>query len=372
MSSPYQDVDDLVRKSFTVTDKFILPDGEEEYEIAYGPETKGSFERLCSELDPRGLVPWLRGTKDECVLTIRKKAEPVRSKSRIPLILLLLTVAAVVAASLLEWSEVSSLAPASAGILVAAEYGTCVAAILVLREAGHRYAARRLKARPSSSVLLPGIPGVTAVLPSLGFLSFQRAPMLNRDRYFDLMVVGPLTMLLAAVVLEACRGLTSYVSSVQLTSCQAVNSVVSVCPINPSVLQAAEDWLGGLLPHASSQGSLVLSPVGDAAAVGFLLAFVSIMPMASFDGGHLASTVWGTRGARAATYLCVLLLIVFDTPFYWGIAIVVLLLAGRPFQVQLLDEVSGLSKNKRLIYLLMIALALMCVPVPQNLATLPL
>ncbi len=371
MSAQPQEVDDLVRARFTVKDKFLLQDGEEEYRVEYGPESKERFVDLCGALDGRGLEPHLTGTKEECVLTIRRKAVPTAVRSRIPVVLALLTSAAVVGAALLEWSEVGSLAPSAPGLQVAIVYGGCVAALLAVREFGHRYEARKSKSEPNSSFLLPGIPGVTAILPSLGFLSVQRNPAINRDKYFDIMVVGPLLILAASIALEVAKGLATYSSTVQLTSCQSVNSIVSVCPLNPSVLQAVIDrMVGGLFP--ASQGSLLLSPIGDAATVGFLLFFVSALPMASFDGGHLSTVAWGSTAARGATYLSVLALIVLDTPFYWGIAIVGLLLAGRSVRMQFLDEVSGVSRNKRLLYLLLIVIAFMCVPLPQNLATVPL
>lgn len=372
MSGLPAEVEELVRRSFEVKDRFALPEGEEEYAVIYGPESKERFVELIRALDATGFTPRLSGTKDECVLTIKKRAPVVTSRSRIPIVLALLTLGALVGAALLEWAEVGSLVPSAPGFQVAAEYGGCVVALLGLREAGHRYAARRQKSRPNSSFLLPGIPGVTAILPSLGFLSLQRNPAVNRDRYFDLMIVGPLLILAGAIVLEAAKGLTAYSSMVQLAGCQSVNSLVSVCPLNPSVFQAAIDSLTGALASSSAQAPLVLSPVGDAAAVGFLLFSVGILPMALFDGGHLSTAAWGSRAARVGTYLSVLLLVVLDTPFYWGVAIVVLLLAGRPVQVQLLDEVSQLSRNKRLLYALAIVIALMCIPIPQNLATLPL
>ena len=364
-------VEELVRANFIVKDRFALPEGNVEYRVEYAPDSKDKFVALQTALSKEGLVPRLAGTKEECVLTVAKEAPPPQGRSRIPIVLALLTLVAVVAASLLEWDEVGSLVPSAPGYAVALAYGACVGGVLVARELAHRLAARRAGSGANSSLAVPGIPGVTAVLPTLGFLSVQRSPAVNRDRYFDVMLVGPFVTLAAAVVLEVAKGIAAYASSVQLLACTAVNSFVTVCPLNPSILQAGLDRALALVAPSASAGTL-LSPVGDAATVAFLLVFVGVLPMAAFDGGHLSSAAWGSRGARAATYLSVLVLIVLDTPFYWGVAIVVLLLAGRPVQVQVLDEVSALSKNRRLIYLVAIVIAFMCVPIPQNLATVPL
>jgi hypothetical protein len=96
--------------------------------------------------------------------------------------------------------------------------------------------------------------------------------------------------------------------------------------------------------------------------------------MAAFDGGHISSTLWGPGRARVATYLSVILLLVLDTNelSYWGVAIAVLLIGGRPLKLTFMDEVSGVSRMRVIIYLALLAVAFLTIPIPHDIATLPL
>jgi membrane-associated protease RseP (regulator of RpoE activity) len=246
-----------------------------------------------------------------------------------------------------------------------------VVAILAVHEAAHRAMSRRSGTAPPTPFVIPGVPLVTSFLPSLGIISQQREPAVNRNRFFDYMVAGPLAALGLTLALYVAGELTSAASTLQAQGCQMVNGYITACQVNPSVFQVAVDWaVSGFAPAATAASRL--SPLADAASVGFLLTFVGLLPLAFFDGGFIASAVLEDRFGRLATYLGVLALILFDTPNYWALAIVVLLMAGRPVSVQTYDEVSPISRSRRILFVALIAVALLSLPFPQNLGTFPL
>ncbi len=361
-----------MRSRFTVKDTFQLPDGEVEYKVAYEAGSKKAFEELHSELSAQGLTPWLTGEADDCVLFVRKTQPPRSQKSMIPVIMALFTVASLVAFGLLEGEIYASLAPGVPWYAAFGSYAACIVAILSAHEIGHRYVSSRKKAVPPTPYVIPGVPTVTYFLPALGILSPQRAPAVNRDQIFDIMLAGPLAALLATLVLYAAGEFTSVQSTLPLQGPQVVNSFISVSQINPSVFQYLIDSAFAPFTSAVVPGFTKISPVGDAATVGFLLTFVSLLPMAHLDGGYLFSAAFGSRMSRAATYLSVLALIAFDTPNYWALAVVVLLMAGRPLNLQLCDDVSGVSRARKGIILAGLLLAFLSLPIPQNLLTFPL
>jgi hypothetical protein len=356
----------MVRGMFKVKDTYQLPEGEVEYTVEYGPETKRAFERLNDALAGKGLTPWLTGTKEECVLVLRKPTTVPSKRSRLPVILLLLTLASVVLFSLFDRVTYEVYAPSIPGFLVLIPYWIVVAAALGAHQLGRMAVAWRNKTPLPVSYVVPGIPYITLVLPSLGFVSRQSGPAVNRDKLFGVILVGPLLVLAVAVVAYAIGAVSSVQSTQPLPSCQYTGSYISLCP---SVIQSGLDYMTAPFSPAVAQGFLRFSPIQDGAAVCFLVAFIGFLPMASFDGGYLASLVWGRSGARVATYLSVLALILIDTPNYWGVAIVALLLAGRPVQPWVLDEVSGLSDKRKLIFLGAIALGFLALPIPQGFAT---
>jgi hypothetical protein len=374
LSGVQSDVDGAVRSRFEVKDSYLLPDGGHEFRVQYRSDSKAGFVDLCRQLAPMGLTAWLTGNTEDSVITVRRPEPSVARKSRIPILVLLLSALSILVFSLLEQEGDQQLAPGFSGYDAFFGFAVAVAVVVGARYFGHRYAARRSGQQENDSYLVPGIPEFTPTFPTLGFITYQRAPALNRDRYFEMMIVGPLFVLAAAVVLEIAGDFTAVASSAQLTSCQTVNSFVSVCPVNPSVIQLGIDYLLGPVVPALSSPNTLISPLGDAATVGFLLFFVAVLPMASFDGGHLANTLWSSGRARVATYLSVALLLALDTNelAYWGVAIVVLLVGGRPLRLSFKDEISKVSRTKLLIYLAVLLIAFLAIPIPQDIATVPL
>lgn len=366
------DLDASVRSKFAVKDCFQLPEGEMEFSVVYKPDSKNMFVELCQVLATSGFTPKLVGTKEETLLFVRKTLTVERRKSRVPVILTLLALGSVVAFGLLLGGIYQQYAPTVPEVSVILLYGVAVLAIVGVHELGHVYASRKKGEAPLAPYVLPGIPGVTAALPALGIISSQREPAINRDRFFDIILAGPLLALAFAVVLYVLGAVLSVQSAVPLQSCQQVsNGTATLCP---SVIQVGLDTvMGPFLPRVAP-GYSALSPLADGATVGLILTFVGLLPMATFDGGYLSSLAWGPKASRAASYLCVALLVVVDLPTYWALAIVVLLLMNlsRSSEPQLLDEVSRISDGRKWIYLGALAVALLCMPLPHAIAGFPL
>jgi hypothetical protein len=371
LSGQLSELEQLVRARFSVKEFFALPDGELEFQVLYEKGTKQKFAQLQSETAARGYRPELTGTKEECVLTLRKVEPPPRSRSRVPVLLALFTLASLVVVALLQRTVYEQLVPSLAGYLVFFEFGATIVALLGAHELGQRLTARDGQAGHSNSYLIPGIPFLPPFLPSLGFANTQREPALNRDHLFDVVIAGPLAVVGLAIVAYVIGDLTVVPSSVTLQSTQLSNTTIS---INANAIQFAIDSILSPFVPSAPAGHVLVSPIADGATVGFILAFIGLLPMAIFDGGLLSSIAWGERAARATTYLSVLLLLVIDMNYatYWAIAIVALLLAGRPVRLKFLDDVSGLSSSRQWIFVGSLVLAFLCLPVPHSLATFPL
>jgi len=371
LSASPSEIEHLVRSKFSVKEYFALPEGELEFQVAYGPDTRAKFVQLDREVGAMGYRPELTGTMDECVLLVKKAAPSSGGRSRTSVLLALLTVASLQVFSFLQASVDVQLIPTFPTYLLFLGFDVTVGVVLVVHELGQRLAARRDQAGHSTSYVIPGVPILTPFLPSLGFINTQREPAVNKDRLFDVVIAGPLAIFVFAVLLYVIGVLTSVPSTVAFDKTQLVNSTVS---INPNAVQTGLDYLLGPLVHSAPAGFVQVSPIADGASFGFILVFICLLPMALFDGGLLASTAWGERAARAATYLSVLLLLVLDMNYatYWAVAIVALLLAGRPVRLRLRDEVSELSTSRQWIFIGSLALAFLCLPVPHSIATFPL
>jgi len=366
------EVDALVRGSFQVRDVLNLPDDGVEYRVAYGRDSKEKFKGLWSELRSRGFSPWLTGTPEDCTLVVRKMQPPKPSLSRVPVVMALLTLVSILAFGLLEEQIYARFAPGIFGYLVVASYSGGIVVILAAHEFGHRYSARKRQVVSPTPYFIPGIPDFTGFLPSLGVVSLHREPALNKDAVFDVALAGPLAAFAVTVVLYAVGEFAGVPSSIPLSGNQLINPYIFVIQINPNMLQLALDSAFAPFVASVAPGYFKLSPVADAANIGFLLTFLSLLPMAFYDGGYLAASSLGSRATRTATYLSVIALVTLDTPAYWAPGIVVLLIASRAVRAQVLDEVSTPSHSKRLLFFGALLLAFLCLPLPQNIATIPL
>ena len=371
MSGLPADLDRSIRQKFSVVQFFALPEDEAEYQIEYHEDTKSKFEELFREISPLGYRPELSGTKDECVLILRRIQAAEHRRSRIPVLLALFTLVSVVVFALEQEIVDEQFLPSFPGSFVIIGYSISVTAIMIIHELAQRFSARKKSGGRATSYLLPGIPQITSFLPSMGFAASQREPALNRDSLYDTVIAGPLAILILALVLFAVGDLTRIPSTITLQAVRAhlTNSTLTITSINPNPLQIALDaaltpWLPSVAP-----GYVSISPLMDGATVGFLLAFIGMLPIMSYDGGFLATAAWGLRAGRAANYISVAALFLLDTPNYWGLGLVAFFLAGRPFQLKVHDEVTPLSSSRRWITVGIIALAFLCLPIPQNLAT---
>src|SRR5438132_11735500 len=173
------DLDTTVRRAFSVKDSYVLPDGEAEYKVVYDEKAKGAFESLYDTLRHRGYVPRLTGSRDDCVLLVRKSPTE-KGSSRAPVVLGLLTLAAVVSYGWLQYIVYEQLLPERLPVLMGLAYVLVLILVIGLHEVVHRRIGSRGGTRAPIPYFLPGIPAFTP-LPSFGPVLVHREPTVHRD-----------------------------------------------------------------------------------------------------------------------------------------------------------------------------------------------
>jgi len=369
------DLDTIVRGAFSVKDSFVLPDGEAEYKVVYDEKAKGAFESLYETLRPKGYVPRLTGSRDDCVLLVRK-APTEKGSSRAPVVLGLLTLAAVVAYGWLQYIVYQQLLPEQLPVLMGLAYVLVLILVIGLHEVVHSRSAGRGEGGTRAPVpyFLPGLPAFTA-LPSFGTVLVHREPPVNRDALFRTGFLGPIVAIVLCILFYAIGVITAAtVSMAQVQSVLTALPNIQLTTPNPSIMESLIvsflNLIGGGPPTAS--GSQLISPIAAAADTGLILSFFNLLPATQLDGGQLCESILGYRGLRITTYLSIVALLVLDTPNYWIMAVIVLVIAGRPARLSTLDEVSEVSRAKKVLFAAALLLALASVPIPQNIATLQL
>jgi Zn-dependent protease len=242
-------------------------------------------------------------------------------------------------------------------LLLAAVYTMSLVGILGVHEMGHMIAAKHHGIRASWPYFIPGIPGL--FVPTFGAMIAIRSNMTNRNVLFDVGIAGPIAGLLVTMIVSV------YGSSISvLVPADRMQDFGNsgLMPINSSILMQATLNLTG---HGAAAGDavLIMSPVLFAAWVGFLVTFLNLLPAWQLDGGHLARSALGVRWHRILTYSSVGILVGLN---YYIMAAFILLFSSRAPESTPLDDVSPLSKKRKMLFWMAIALAVLCAPLPAQ------
>ncbi|MEM3614777.1 MAG: site-2 protease family protein, partial [Nitrososphaerales archaeon] len=99
---------------------------------------------------------------------------------------------------------------------------------------------------------------------------------------------------------------------------------------------------------------IILSPLIFASSLGFLITFLNLMPAWQLDGGHVARAVLSPKLHKILTYASIAVL--FITGFQL-MAILILILSMRSPEMKPLDDVSPLSKSRKIMFILVWVIA---------------
>jgi len=374
-----QDVEALVRSLFTVKDVFDRGEGSKEYSVVYDERSRAAFKTLYGRVKPLGFTPRLFGTRDDASLTMIKGEVLSSPAPRTPVFLSLLSVLAIIAAGWLI-GDIYVQVEGGNVLLIGASFVVGVVAVLVAKDLVQRLMVRRGGGVSTTPYYLPNIPFFIALpvlyfLPTFGAITFVRSPTVDKDSLFDAYFFAPAVGIAVALIVAVAGAATA----ITLTHAQYVSIFNSgglgTLTTNPSLLQSAAIYVSGYLnlsPQVPTGGVSIFSPLEVAAWIGFLLSFFSLLPAALFDGGRMATLALGVRGSRITTMVTGFLLVAFDVPNYWVIFLMIFLLAAIQPSGETLDSISALSRSRRLLFLVAMALVLLCAPIPQNFLTYPI
>ena len=97
--------------------------------------------------------------------------------------------------------------------------------------------------------------------------------------------------------------------------------------------------------------------------VWILITFLNLLPAWQLDGGHMARTLLGPKMHRYATYGSMAILVLLN---YWVMAMLIFIMSSRSPSASPLDDISPLSRNRKLAYIGIIGLAILCAPLPSG------
>ena len=325
---------------------------------------KTKFVELAHKLESRDLICKLETLPDGLYILVRKlpprKQRKWLSSSWIPRILFAIVIGFVMIDGYYRTERLNTIVNIGDPFEIAGIYTLCLLGILGVHEAGHMIVAKMHKLKITWPYFIPGIP-VIGFIPTFGAVIFQpRGMTINRNILFDVAIGGPIAGLIIAIIVAI------YASS----TVPIVEEILQE-PFekeNGPLWQFGEPlFLKGTLAMFGKGGEgheVIMTPVLFAAWIGLFVTFLNLLPAWQLDGGHMARSLFGVKWHRIATYASIFIL--FWPLQYFFMALFLLFLSSRNPGAQPLDDISPLSRNRKIAYIGVIILAILCAPLPYS------
>lgn len=323
---------------------------------------KSKFEELARRLESLNYVCKLEKMKDGKYIIIQKftlkKQMKWLSASWTPRILFGVVVVFVMIDGYFRTNMANSITEIGNPLEMAGIYTLSLLGILGIHESGHLIAAKAHRLKTTWPYFIPGIP--VFGIPTFGAFIQSRGLTINREILFDVAIAGPIAGLIIAVIVSVYGAYTAPVLEQSVAQGLYDDSRLMQWDLGEPILMKASLAMFG---KGGDTNEVLMTPLLFAAWVGFLVTFLNLLPAWQLDGGHLARTLLGPKLHRYATYGSMIILVLLD---FWVMAILILFLSSRNPSANPLDDISDLSKNRKIAYVGVVVLAVLCAPLPSG------
>ena len=363
MDDPSQeDIISLVNSIFQVGD-FTKTEFSLEFKIE-DDDFKSKFEDLARKLEDMRYVCRLEKMEDGGLYVIIQKFSPKKQRKWLgtvwtPRILFAIVISFVMIDGYYRTSGTNSIVEIGDPFEMAAVYTLSLLGILGVHELGHIVAAKAHGLKTTWPYFIPGLPVIG--IPTFGAFIQSKGLTINREILFDVAIAGPIAGLVIAVIVSIYGAYTAPVLDPEIAAGLFEESRLIEWDMGEPLLMTASLALFG---KGGEGHEIIMTPVMFAAWIGFLITFLNLLPAWQLDGGHMARTLLGVKLHKYATYGSMIILVLLN---YWLMAILIFFMSSRNPSASPLDDVSPLSRNRKLAYVGIIVLAVLCAPLPSNL-----
>jgi Zn-dependent protease len=349
----------IIQLRFNVTDAYVDEHGIPNFRVdREAPKEK--FRALIADLKPIHLTASIRSDSDRLLIRIFQRIQARRSNPVINAVLMFATIGTILFASYtLTYSMDAQVLKTVFGHLdlnvQIAMFAGSIFGIIALHESGHKLAAWNHRMDSTLPYFIPGPPP----FGTFGAVISLKSPPANRDQLFDLGFSGPAVGFVTTIAVAIISVLTApLVPEVQVESLVSQGLLsVQAWPSTP-LLMILLSYLD--IRSVPLGQTLVLTQVAFAAEIGALITFLNIIPAWQLDGGHIMRAALGPQGHRIATGIGLVGLAVAG---YWPFALLILIMMftrGGWAGVEPLDDVSPLSKSRKILFVVAIAILVLC------------
>ncbi|MGQ9721425.1 MAG: site-2 protease family protein [Candidatus Jordarchaeum sp.] len=414
----------IIQTEFTVSEHYTDAEGIPVFLLPLNQETKAPFQRLIEKLKTYNLIAVLRNSsqqkrehklnsqredeklKQMLVLEVFPKMKAGKRKGPIwNFVLLIATIGTVTLAGYwwvdqYDWFGifVSLLSGPGYGwytnpCLLIIGFTVSLLSIVGMHELGHYLISKKRGVEASLPFFIPGIPPIG----TFGAVIVQRSPAVNKDKLFDIGLMGPLTGFIIAffVALLAIKISPIVYPNVlfdiyqleYLLSLPVLNFLVNVYNNTSPALAFylgqlfwnPPNWpvqiigpsmfadpllitvLFPILRPETVLSPVFFSPLYFAAWVGFFITAINLFPIGMLDGGHLFRAILSRRAHFIASLIAAVIMIAISW-VYVAIVIIGLLSIRRAGHPGALDDVSHITTSRKIILIIMIFILIIAIP----------
>jgi Zn-dependent protease len=335
------------------------------YEILSTPNVNSQVASMSTELQNLGYIALLRNkTKREAddssllLIVMPFESSTAPPKIWVHALLFIVTIASVFITGWFLAEQFHEYQPDQSIWLQAALYTVSLMTILSIHELGHMSAARKYGMKTSLPYFIP----LPFFLGTMGAIITQKTPLKNRNMLFDVGLSGPYAGLVVAVLFAIIGTLMSPVVPKESVDSKVLDREYGLI-FGAFLFDAIATVTLSLFVEVPADHVVILSPFGIAAYFGILVTGINLLPVGQLDGGHAARSLLNAKHHRTITFLVAFFMILLG---FWLMALLVLLLFFRSGHPGPLDDVGPLSRSRKVIGVVTIGIALVCMPWPPE------
>ena len=326
-------------------------------------EFQTKFEDLARGLENMSYVCKLLKKDNEIYVQIQKftikKARKLLNATWTPRFLFVIVISFVMIDGYYRTSGTNAIVEIGDPFQMAIVYTLALLGILGTHELGHIIAAKMHRLKTSWPYFIPGLPVIG--IPTFGAFIQSKGLTINRRILFDVAIAGPIAGLVITMIVSLYGAYTAPILDQEIAEGLFADQILVEWEQGEPLLMTASLAVFG---KGGPGHEVIMTPVMFAAWIGFLITFLNLLPAWQLDGGHMARTLLGQKIHRYATYGSMLVLILLN---YWLMAILILVMSAKNPSATPLDDISPLTRNRKISYIGIVILAILCAPLPSGL-----
>ena len=326
-------------------------------------EFQTKFEDLARELENMSYVCKLLKKDNEIYVQIQKftikKARKLLNATWTPRFLFVIVISFVMIDGYYRTSGTNAIVEIGDPFQMAIIYTLALLGILGTHELGHIIAAKMHRLKTSWPYFIPGLPVIG--IPTFGAFIQSKGLTINRRILFDVAIAGPIAGLVITMIVSLYGAYTAPILDQEIAEGLFADQILVEWEQGEPLLMTASLAVFG---KGGPGYEVIMTPVMFAAWIGFLITFLNLLPAWQLDGGHMARTLLGQKIHRYATYGSMLVLVLLN---YWIMAILILVMSTKNPSATPLDDITPLTRNRKIAYIGIIVLAFLCAPLPSGL-----